>query len=79
MSAVSTVSARHDGTAELRIVRGTPTDEELAALTAVLIAASGAAAAEARPELPVRGRWNDPAHALRRSWAVGPGGWRAAR
>ncbi len=34
----------------LRIVRGTPTDEELAALTAVLIAASGVAAAERASE-----------------------------
>ncbi|HSY14597.1 MAG TPA: acyl-CoA carboxylase epsilon subunit [Jatrophihabitantaceae bacterium] len=62
----------------LRIVRGTPTAEELAVLTA-LVAAAGSGAAPASPDVPVRGRWNDPAHAVRRSWPVGNGAWRAAR
>jgi len=64
---------------ELRIVRGDPDAEELAALTAVITAALAAAPATAdAPAPPVRGRWNDPAHTLRRPWSVGPGGWRAA-
>jgi Acyl-CoA carboxylase epsilon subunit len=62
----------------LRIVRGEPSAEELAVLTALVAAAGGGEAGEpAAP--PVRGRWNDPAHAVRQSWSVGPGGWRAAR
>jgi len=61
----------------LRIVRGTPTPEELAALTAVV---GGAVedvdreTSEARPH----GRWNDPAYGHRRYRPVGIGGWRHA-
>ena len=74
MSAVSAVSEPY-----FRITHGTPTDEELAALTAVLTVAGRATAAPtAAAPPPVRGRWNDPAHLVRRSWTVGPGGWRAA-
>jgi hypothetical protein len=76
----------------LRIVRGNPSDEELAALT-VLFAAFPSGSPEPL-ELPEpepapsagrrlaatrRGRWNDPAHGLRRTWLVGVGGWQAAR
>jgi hypothetical protein len=60
----------------LRIVRGRPTPEELAALTALVAAASQSEQPGA--EAPRRGRWNDPAHAHRRYWPTGPGGWRAA-
>ncbi len=62
----------------LRIVRGEPTAEELAAITAVVAAATvvGPASEGGRP---APGRWNDPAYAHRRHWAVGAGGWRAAR
>ena len=59
----------------LRIVRGEPTPEELAIITAVMTAA-GSVDAPA-PEPPTRGRWNDPSHSVRRYWAAGPGGWRA--
>jgi hypothetical protein len=59
----------------LRVVRGEPTPEELAALTAVVSAAGAAEPEEAEP--PRRGRWNDPARAHRQPWRHGPGGWRA--
>jgi len=61
----------------LRVVRGTPDEVELAALAAI-VSAAGAAPAPAVAEAPrQRGRWADPAHAHRRLWPVGPGGWRA--
>ena len=58
-----------------RVVRGTPTDAELAALTVVLAVA---AAAPTDPRPPVRSAWNDPASRLRRPLAVGPGAWRTS-
>ena len=61
--------------AHLRIVRGDPTAEEVAAVTAVVTAMSSTVDSE--PEKPQRGRWNDPARSLRQPWLVGPGGWRA--
>jgi Acyl-CoA carboxylase epsilon subunit len=67
---------------ELRILRGDPSRAELAALTAVITGSLAAATAAERatdsPTAAVHGRWNDPAHTLRRPWPVGPGGWRAA-
>jgi hypothetical protein len=74
------MSGSLNGSAEpsvLRIVRGDPSAEELAALTALLAAFGTADAVEPAP--PVRGRWNDPAHSMRRAGTAGPGGWRAAR
>jgi hypothetical protein len=70
-----------EATNELRIVRGDPTDEELAALTALMAAAAaGSESTSSRPSAEsIKGRWNDPALRVRRPWAVGPGGWRAAR
>jgi hypothetical protein len=62
----------------LRVVRGNPSAEELAVLTAVISAASGGDEPTSVTP-PVRGRWNDPAHMHRRAWSAGPGGWRAAR
>jgi hypothetical protein len=59
----------------LRVVRGEPTPEELAVVTA-LVTASGGAADEAEP--PRRGGWNDPARQVRRPSHPGPGAWRAA-
>ena len=59
----------------LRVVRGNPTDEELAALTVVL--AAKAAAATPAPE-PPRSRWRDRASLLRTPLHPGPGAWRAA-
>jgi hypothetical protein len=63
----------------LRIVRGEPSTEELAVLTAVVTAGSDdTGSADAAPAT-VRGRWNDPAHSIRRYWPTGSGGWRSAR
>jgi hypothetical protein len=55
----------------LHIVRGQPSDEELAALTAVLVAV--ASAAQPTPPAAVRSIWGDPAHALRMPLHPGPG------
>lgn len=55
------------------VVRGTPTDAELAALTVVLAAA---AARPADPEPAARSAWADPAARLRRPLPVGPDAWR---
>jgi hypothetical protein len=67
--------------AAIRIARGDPTPEELAVVAALLasVGRSAGLAADGDDAAPVRGRWNDPAHLVRRGWAVGPGGWRAAR
>lgn len=55
------------------VVRGEPSDAELAALTVVLAAAaSGGGDAPPRP----RDRWSDPAAALRVPLTPGPGAWR---
>ena len=57
----------------LRVVRGAPTDAELAALVAVVAArASGAA----EPEPPARPLWGRPV--LRPMLTPGPGAWRAS-
>jgi len=61
----------------LRIVRGTPTPEELAVVTAVVAAAS-VAGSEAPADEPRRGRWNDPATTHRQPWLASPGAWRAS-
>jgi hypothetical protein len=57
----------------LRVVSGTPTPEELAALIAVVGARSGAAEAETTPP----SRWTDRAALLRRPLHPSPGAWRA--
>ncbi len=57
----------------LRVVRGTPSDEELAALTAIVAAATIRASgdAPARPCSP----WGDPGNRLRVPLHPGPGTW----
>jgi hypothetical protein len=60
----------------LRIVRGAPTAEEVAALAAVVAAAAASTPGDA-DTAPRRGRWNDPAAQHRRPWLPGPGAWRA--
>lgn len=60
----------------LRIVRGTPSDEELAALTVVISAAVSRAAASTPPRR--RSAWGDPATRLRTRLDAGPGAWRAS-
>jgi Acyl-CoA carboxylase epsilon subunit len=59
----------------LRVVRGEPSAEELAALTVVLTALSQPR--ERRRAVPVGG-WADNGAAHRRPLRPGPGGWRAA-
>ncbi|OZM75064.1 acetyl-CoA carboxylase biotin carboxyl carrier protein subunit [Amycolatopsis antarctica] len=73
--------SEHEGTAEeaarplLRVVRGDPDDAELAALTAVLAAASPVPGGGG----PVRrSAWADRAAALRHLPRPGPGAWRAS-
>lgn len=61
----------------LRVVRGDPTSEELAAFVAVLVARSRSAGA-AKPEPRGVGGWADRTAGLRRSLTPGPGAWRAA-
>jgi acyl-CoA carboxylase epsilon subunit len=59
----------------LRVVRGEPTTEELAALT-VVVAALSQGRARKRPT-PI-GAWASYGDAHRRPLRQGPGGWRAA-
>lgn len=58
-----------------RVVRGEPSDAELAALTVVLAAA---AAGGGDAPAPSRDRWSDPAAAMRVPLTVGPGAWRTS-
>ena len=60
----------------LRIVRGDPSPEDLAALTALLSVAGGGDADE--PDPPARGRWNDPVWRQRALLRAGPGAWRSS-
>ena len=58
----------------LRVVRGEPTPEELAVVTALVTAA--AATGDAAPAPAQRGRWADPAWAMRIPLPAGAGAWR---
>jgi Acyl-CoA carboxylase epsilon subunit len=60
----------------LRVLSGSPTAEELAALTAVVAVAS--ATTPAAPERVRRGGWNDPAWQHRRPLIPGPNAWLAS-
>ncbi|GAB3326688.1 hypothetical protein GCM10027451_52120 [Geodermatophilus aquaeductus] len=60
----------------LRVVRGEPTAEELAALTVVVAALSQQGRPRRRP-VPV-GAWASNADTHRSSLQPGPGGWRAS-
>ena len=65
----------------LSVVRGHPTDEELAAVVTVLAARAGAAAAataayEPTPARALRSRWSDKSRLMRTSLAPGPDAWR---
>ncbi|MDL5160280.1 acyl-CoA carboxylase subunit epsilon [Actinomycetospora termitidis] len=60
----------------LRIVRGDPSPEEVAALTVVLAAASGGGG---EPEdTGPRSVWNERESLVRRPLSPGPGAWRAS-
>jgi hypothetical protein len=54
-------------------LRGEPSDEEVAALMAVLVGLASATAAE--PPAP-HSAWADPSHCLRIPLHPGPGAWR---
>lgn len=67
----------------LRIVRGTPDDIEVAALTAALVGAAAANAADATPQQRPLSVWADRSAALRRPATgtplrPGAGAWRAS-
>jgi hypothetical protein len=59
-----------------RVVRGEPTDAEIAALTAVLAAV--AAAEPPRPAPVIRNRWADPAARFRAPLHPGPDAWKTS-
>jgi hypothetical protein len=58
-----------------RVVRGAPSDAEVAALTVVLAAA---ASGGGEPAPVVRGRWSDPAARIRGALQPGPEAWRTS-
>jgi hypothetical protein len=60
-----------------RVVRGEPSDAEVAALAVVLAAAASAAAAAPDRPRAVQS-WSDPATRLRTPLHPGPGAWRAS-
>jgi Acyl-CoA carboxylase epsilon subunit len=60
----------------LRIVRGDPSDEELAALVAVLTARATAKPGAAMPSSA--SSWADPQRCVRSGLRHGPGAWRAS-
>ena len=59
----------------LRVVRGNPTDEEVAALVAVV---STLSAPEEEQEPETRSAWSDRRFLVRQPLAHGPGAWRAS-
>ena len=63
-----------DGPPLLRVLRGNPSPEELAALVAVLAARGG----DEEPAAPPSSRWADRSTLLRSPLPSGPGAWRAS-
>lgn len=61
----------------LRVVRGVPDDDELAALTAVVAGISGRRAAPPTTRAPMS-RWADRAALVRQPLPTGPYAWRAS-
>jgi hypothetical protein len=60
----------------IRVVRGNPTPEELAAALAV-VRARASAVPEGTPQLPAPSAWSDPARTVPRVLPEpGPGAWR---
>ena len=64
------------GAADIRVVAGHPTPEELAALAAALTVKRAAAARAAVPAARPRSAWADRARLVREPVAAGPDGWR---
>jgi hypothetical protein len=69
-------SADEPGRPTLRLVRGDATDEEIAALLAVILVGSGDT--DAAPAPKVTSAWTDRAALLRGARTPGPGAWRAS-
>ena len=61
----------------LRIVRGEPTDEEVAALVTV-VAALGTGTGTGTAAAPPRSQWRNRARNIRPAIGPGPGAWRAS-
>ena len=79
MSDEQTTEATAPVTPLLRVVKGDPTAEELAALVAVVAARNAAAAAAAAADQPQpRSQWGHPVRQHRDSHRFGPGAWRAS-
>ncbi|GEO90657.1 hypothetical protein AFL01nite_29840 [Aeromicrobium flavum] len=62
----------------LRVVKGDPTPEELAALVAVVAARNAAAAAASADQPMPRSQWGHPVRQHRPAHRFGPGQWRAS-
>ncbi|HEY3000735.1 MAG TPA: acyl-CoA carboxylase subunit epsilon [Kribbellaceae bacterium] len=62
----------------LRVVKGDPTPEELAALVAVVSARAAAAAGQGEPETERASDWASYWRNVRRPLQHGPGRWRAS-
>jgi hypothetical protein len=60
----------------LYVVRGEPTQAELAAVVTVLAARAAASARARRPVSAVRSTWSDRSRLMRASVSPGPGAWR---
>jgi Acyl-CoA carboxylase epsilon subunit len=72
--------AARDRRALFRVIRGEPSDAEVAALAAVLAAVSAASTAVSSgpPTTSALDRWSDPAARLRTPLHPGPGAWRTS-
>ncbi|MEV1168983.1 acyl-CoA carboxylase subunit epsilon [Nonomuraea sp. NPDC049784] len=63
-------------TADLRIVRGDATPEEIAALVAVLAARQSPQAEPEKSPVPRRQTWRNPARGMRKPVVPGKSAWR---
>jgi hypothetical protein len=63
--------------AHLRIVKGNPSDEEVAALVAV-VSSLGSGSGAKPAEEPARSAWSDRRTLVREPLPHGPGAWRAS-
>lgn len=68
-----------DRAAAIHFVTRSVTDEEAAAVTAVLLAALDEGSPEASVAEPVRDRWVQSANVMRTPFPVGPGHWARSR
>ncbi|MEO5851485.1 MAG: acyl-CoA carboxylase epsilon subunit [Nocardioides sp.] len=62
----------------LKIVKGDPSPEEVAALVAVVAALGAGVAGAGEPAPSVRPEWNAPHRLVRGAHAPGAGGWRTS-